>query len=219
MRRTLCRAGLALLLIFATSVLHAAPQEQAAQGTAPDKVEGKEGLDYIGLTLTRLDHRSLGDGNLSSQTLASQLILGTYLTDLFTVEGRLGGGWNEDNPYPWLDVGIKYFASWYIGINYSWTPWSSVYAKYGFSSVHGNADKRDPRDYGLDKAAANAANNDIEEIDGDFLSSSFSVSWLAGVDMAVTDNTYAIFEVGRLHADTTTDIKTFQYSLGVRYDF
>lgn len=184
-----------------------ATQPQAAAPAQPE-LPLKAGLDYFGVNATTFSHRSLGTGDTNKQAETTSLgfVMGTYITDMFKVEGRAGFGVTGDDPDPDLSVAMKYYASWYIGVIYPWLDFSSVYAQYGFSHVRGDATVRNN-------------NRNFRNIPEDFMTSSFSVSWLAGTDLRVAEQTYAVFEFGRLHNDTTTDSKTFQFNLGLRYEF
>jgi opacity protein-like surface antigen len=171
---------------------------------APEEEVHKEGLDYFAFNAKLIDFRSIGEDQTGS-LLGSEVVAGTYLTDYVTVETRGGWGWQDDEIEPGLDIGLKYWFSWYMGLNYPLTDYFEVYGKYGFSFVKGYSDKADE-----DK---------FEDIPEDFLSSTFSMSWAIGGDYRLSDSWYLSAEIGRLHRDTTTDIKTLQSGLGLKFQF
>ena len=43
--------------------------------------------------------------------------------------------------------------------------------------------------------------------------------WAAGLDLELMDNTYLVFEGGKLFEDTDTSANAFQFSSGIRYEF
>ncbi|MEQ9547373.1 MAG: outer membrane beta-barrel protein [Marinobacter sp.] len=176
--------------------------------TASDKA--REDRHYVGLYATTLNHRSIGEiTNEAAWGQTGTLVVGGHLTDLFHAEVRAGGGYKDAKTGD-LTLSIDYFASWYLGLHYPVTSYANVYAQAGFSHIRGDAELTNP---GADE------NRQFRDIEGDFPDSSFSVSWLAGVDFEVIDNGYLVFEGGRLFKDTGSGANTFQFSGGVRYEF
>ena len=172
--------------------------------------KAREDMHYIGLYATALNHRSVGEiSNDSAWGQAGTLVVGGHITDLFHAEVRTGGGYKDAKTGD-LTLSIDYFASWYLGLHYPVTSYANVYAQAGFSHISGDADLANP---GADE------NRQFRDLEGDFPDSSFSISWLAGVDFEVIDNAYLVFEGGRLFKDTGSGINTFQFSGGVRYEF
>ena len=45
------------------------------------------------------------------------------------------------------------------------------------------------------------------------------MSYVVGMDIEVLSDTYLVFEGGKLFKDTSTDINTFQFSTGLKYEF
>ncbi|MDX5299057.1 MAG: porin family protein [Gammaproteobacteria bacterium] len=205
-KQTICTAALLTLTLTSSAAVLA----QTSQPVTPPEAK-KAGLDYFAVNTSLLEHRSLGTDHERAMTTALGVVMGTYLTDMIKVEGRAGLGVIDDDPAPELTVGLKYYASWYMGIQYPWLDFSNVYVQYGFSHVRGKAtvrerDRRDPP-------------NPYRRVTGDLMSSSFSVSWLVGTDLEISKDTFLVFEGGRLHNDTQTDSKTFQFNFGARYEF
>ncbi|MGF2685887.1 outer membrane beta-barrel protein [Marinobacter sp. DUT-3] len=172
--------------------------------------KAREDMHYVGLYATALHHRSIGEiSNDSAWGQVGTLVIGGHITDLFHAEVRAGGGYKDAKSGD-LTLSIDYFASWYIGLHYPITSYANVYAQGGFSHISGDAELAN---FGADE------NRQFRDLAGDFPDSSFSISWLAGVDFEVIDNGYLVFEGGRLFKDTGSDINTFQFSGGVRYEF
>ncbi len=180
----------------------------------------KEGLDYALIQGTYFDFRSVGEGSNMQAAMGwgTELTYGTYITNWLKTEVRLGKGLTEDTisrvyrkkngdiASEKADVGINYWGSWYFGVLYPVAEFATVYAQYGFSHVKGKATK-------VAKPSA------FKDMPDDFMSSTFSVSWLVGMDFHVVDTLYVTTEFGRLHNDTTTAIKTFRSGIGVKYEF
>ena len=175
----------------------------------------KEGLDYISLNAIYLDFHGL-DGSGSASNKLATATMGTYITDYVKVETRLGVGVandtlngykaeGEDIVISEADFTIDYFFSWYMGMHYPLAEWSSVYLQLGASYVDGNINAEDGSTY--------------EETADEFLSSKFSMSWLAGLDFEITKDWYATIEAGRLHRGSQSDIDLSHYGLGIKYEF
>ncbi|MDV3503927.1 outer membrane beta-barrel protein [Marinobacter sp. M-5] len=172
--------------------------------------KAREDMHYVGLYATALNHRSIGEtSNEAAWGQVGTLVVGGHITDLFHAEVRAGGGYKDAKTGD-LTLSIDYFASWYLGLHYPITSYANVYAQAGFSHINGDAE--------LTNVDADE-NRQFREIDGDFPDSSFSISWLAGLDFEIIDNGYLVFEGGRLFKDTGSDVNTFQFSGGIRYEF
>ncbi|WP_097461861.1 outer membrane beta-barrel protein [Mangrovitalea sediminis] len=174
--------------------------EQAEQPT------GKAGLDYVSIMYASQNNRNIGNDSEQATTTAVAVALGTYLTDMFKIEMRYGRGIKDGTASSNLKLGLDWYVNWYIGLQYPWTDFSNIYAQYGFSTVMGHAD-----------LGSNTAN--YPKLHSDLFGASFSPSWLVGTDVSLTHNTYLFIEGGKLHQDTRTNIDTYQYNLGLRYEF
>ena len=188
----------------------------------------KEGLDYMSYNFLYLDVHGMSNGSSASNKV-STFTMGTYITDYVKVETRLGVGMVDDTISGSKlqrdengdlieddngnnirvdsnsDVAVDYFFSWYMGMHYPLAEWSSVYFQLGASYVKGNV------------TAEEGSTN--QELSDKFLSSKFSMSWLAGLDFEITKDWYATLETGRLHSDSQSDIDLLHYSLGIKYEF
>ncbi|WP_286804045.1 outer membrane beta-barrel protein, partial [Marinobacter sp. UBA2498] len=139
------------------------------------------------------------------------LVVGGHITDLFHAELRAGGGFKDaEVPDSDLTLSVDYYASWYMGLHYPITDYANLYGQFGFSYIHGEGEISDP---------ANDRNNPYLDLEGEFPDSGFSISWIAGLDFEVMDDTFLVFEGGKLFEDTGTDVNTFQFSGGLRYEF
>ncbi|MBD3656862.1 MULTISPECIES: outer membrane beta-barrel protein [Marinobacter] len=177
--------------------------------TAADDVPREE-LNYVGILATALEHR--GVGTVTEEEVwssAATLVVGGHITDLFHAELRAGGGY-KDATVEGLALSVDYFASWYLGMHYPLTDYANVYGQFGFSYISGEAELANPDA---------AENRQFSYLEGDYPDSSFSVSWLAGMDVEILSNTYLVLEGGRLFKDTGSDVNTFQFSGGLRYEF
>ena len=188
----------------------------------------KEGLDYISYNVIYLDFHGM-NGSESASNKLSTFTMGTYITDYVKVETRLGVGMVDDTLSGVkvlkdedgnsvtdeqgntvivdsnADFTIDYFFSWYMGMHYPLAEWSSVYFQLGASFVDGSITAEEGSTY--------------EEISDEFLSSRFSMSWLAGFDFEITEDWYATLEAGRLHRGSQSDIDLLHYGLGIKYEF
>ena len=179
----------------------------------------REGRYYAGILGTTINHRSVveiievDDTGVRSTTDAwgsgATLVFGKHITDLFHVEVRAGLGLEDaELRADQASLEIDHFASWYIGLHYPVTSYANIFGQFGFSYIEGEAQ--------LNSAEAV---NDFPDLSQEFPGSSFSVSWLAGLDVELIGNTYLVFEAGRLFKDTETDVNAFQFSSGLRYEF
>jgi hypothetical protein len=180
--------------------------------TAVAQDKAREDMHYIGLLATAIEHRSIGDvSNEAAWGSAGTLILGGHITDLFHAELRAGASFKDaDVPQGDLTLTVDYFASWYFGMHYPITDYANIYGQFGFSYIDGKAELKNPKE---------PQNSQFRDLVGNFPDSAFSVSWVAGLDFEVLNNTYLVFEGGRLFKDTYTGANTFQFSGGLRYEF
>ena len=166
---------------------------------------------YIGLLATALEHRSIGISKEDGWGQAGTLVIGGHLNDLIHAEIRLGGGYKDaEISRGDLSLAIDYFGSWYMGLHHPIGELGNVYAQAGFTHVSGEAT--------LDNPDADA-NGQFRDYVGDYPSSSFSFSWLAGIDFELLDSTYLVLEGGKLFKDTDTSANAFQFSSGIRFEF
>lgn len=172
----------------------------------------REDKHYLGLLVTAFNHRTIGTASNEQATgSGAALVVGSHINDLFHAELRAGGGYRDaEVPGSDLTLSIDYFASWYMGLHYPVTDYANVYAQAGFSFIHGTAEFNDTGEQG---------NAQFRDLEGDFPDSSFSVSWVLGMDVEVFTDTYLVLEGGKLFEDTGTDANTFQFSTGLKYEF
>lgn len=179
--------------------------------------------NYIGIYYTGFQHRSVGlrtrergweDGGT--------LVLGGHLSDYFHAEFRGGAGEADSEVDTGLRLEIDYFASWYMGMHYPVTPWANVYAQFGFSHIRGEASMspapEDPPDTEPSQRTPDP-NAQYRHMEGDFPASTFAFSWIAGADLELFSDMYFVLEGGRLFKDTESEVSTYQFSGGFRYEF
>lgn len=203
-------ASLSLFLaLLATALAPLAHADDTMRGSVEqsEQPSGKAGLDYVSIENVLLNMRNIGLQDKTANSLAAELVLGTYLSDYFKLEMRFAQGYGGSAaPYPGLEVRIRHYVSWYLGLQYPWTDYSDVYAQFGFSSVYGHAD-------------LGGNTNNYPKISSGLLNSSFSASWLVGTDLKIFKHTYVMLEAGKLHDDTDTKITTWHVNTGLRYEF
>lgn len=172
----------------------------------------REDKHYVGLLVTAFNHRSIGTTSKETATgTGGTLVIGGHLSELFHAEVRAGSGFRDaEVPGSDLSLSVDYFASWYIGLHYPVTSYANVYGQAGFSYIQGTAELRNPED---------RRNAQFRELKGDFPDSSFGVGWVFGLDLEVLNDTYLVFEGGKLSKDTGTDANIFQFSAGLKYEF
>lgn len=207
--------------IFLTTALLTPQAVSAQQADAPEE-QFREDLHYVGIIGSVVQLRSLesaitdDDDNITnviadSTTLnTASLIIGGHISELFHAEIRLGGGISDATLREDLTISLDYFASWFFGIHYPLTSFANGYAQFGFTHLQGEAELANPD--------ANR-NSRYDDLVGDFPDSSFSASWLIGLDLELFDNAYMVLEGGKLFEDTVTDITGYQFSTGLRYEF
>lgn len=179
--------------------------------------------NYIGLYYTGFQHRSVGRQTRErGWEDGGTLVLGGHLSDYFHVELRGGAGEADSEVDSGLRLEIDYFASWYMGIHYPMTPWANIYAQFGFSHIRGEASMspapEDPPDTEPSQRTPDP-NAQYRHMEGDFPDSTFAFSWIAGMDYELFNDMYFVLEGGRLFKDTVSEVSTYQFSGGFRYEF
>ncbi|WP_323752892.1 outer membrane beta-barrel protein [Marinobacter sp.] len=166
---------------------------------------------YVGLLATTLEHRSIGEfSKEDAWSQAGTLVIGGHLNDLIHAEVRLGGGYKEAEINSDFSLAVDYYGSWYMGLHYPVGELGNVYAQAGFTHVRGEATLERPDEL---------RSQEFEEFGEDYPSSSFSFSWIAGIDFELIDSMYLVLEGGKLFEDTDTNANAFQFSSGIRYEF
>lgn len=200
--RTALRSALAPLCLC---TLLTSPQA-LAQETTP-----RADKHYIGLLATAINHRTIGPTAERAWGSAATLVVGGHITDLFHAELRAGAGYKDARvPDSDFTLAVDYFATWYIGMHYPLGEYANIYGQFGFSYIQGEATLENP----------DADRNVFYRNFGDeFPESGFSTSWLAGLDFEVMDDTFLVFEGGKLFEDTGSEVNSFQFSGGLRYEF
>ncbi|MBL3558177.1 MULTISPECIES: outer membrane beta-barrel protein [Marinobacter] len=205
-----------LLRHFSTAALITAALLTTTTAIAQDR-KSREGMTYVGLLATGLNHRSVGQNTLEKTwSSTGSMVLGTHISDHFHVEVRAGAGTTTGEIDNELELDIEYFASWYIGGHYPVTDYANAYAQFGFSHVQGEANLTP---LGKAREADPEDRSPYASLADEYPDSSFSVSWLLGMDFEVIDNGFIMLEGGRLFEDTETGANTFQFSTGFKYEF
>lgn len=166
---------------------------------------------YLGLLATTIEHRSIGKfSKEDAWSQAGTLVIGGHLNDLIHAEVRLGGGYKEAEINSDFTLAVDYYGSWYMGLHYPVGELGNVYAQAGFTHIRGEATLDNPDE---------RRNREFQEFGEDYPSSSFSFSWIAGIDFELIDSMYLVLEGGKLFEDTDTSANAFQFSSGIRYEF
>ncbi|MFV1873844.1 MAG: outer membrane beta-barrel protein [Oleiphilus sp.] len=159
---------------------------------------------------------------LTAQTYSLAVTYGTYITENFRTELRMGKGVISDTVDKILEIKMSYYFNWYIGGTIPVTDYLSAYALAGVSFYDANIKrKEDNRQF---------TNNDNipvtepvqpypEQFKDGLFGTKFSMSWLLGFDYKLNEQWYLGFEYGRLLSDTDTNIKVYQASSQLRYEF
>jgi len=160
---------------------------------------------------------------LTAQTYATSLTLGTYITENFKTELRAGRGVIDDTLKEAIDININYWFNWYIGPTYPITDYMSGYALIGLSHYDADVTRREINFFvpgnGRTIGSTVTASPSTTEMEEDLFGTSFSTSWLLGLDFHLVDTWYLAFEYGRLLRDTDTNIKVYQAGTYLRYEF
>jgi hypothetical protein len=191
--------------------------------------------DYVAIGIAFNEFRSVDlfledrNGNvrdrafpLTAQTYATSFTLGTYITENFKTELRAGSGIIDDTLERAMDININYWFNWYIGPTYPITDYMSGYALIGLSHYDADVTRREidllipGRGPTGETVIVSPSKTEMEE---DLFGTSFSTSWLLGLDFHLVDTWYLAFEYGRLLRDTDTNIKVYQAGAYLRYEF
>lgn len=228
------------LLMLASFPTHAQkPSGFAEVIKDPDFIE-KADRDYVAFSTVLNEFRSvrlilnrvsgLNPGSkaldifpMTAQTYSVSFTWGTYITEMFKTELRYGTGVRDDSFRGALDVNINYWLNWYIGATYPVTEYASAYAQYGLSHYSADVTRRQIKI--VDQPDQNGNGGDVvvepdpKTIHPGLFETSFSTSWLLGIDLNLFDTTYLAMEYGRLLKDSETNIKVYQANLQLRYEF
>jgi len=179
----------------------------------------------VELVLVRSSNGDFVDSSfpLTAQTYATSFTLGTYITENFKTELRAGTGIIDDTLEEAMDININYWLNWYIGPTYPITDYMSGYALIGLSHYDADVTRREvdffsPAD-GLQQPGTIPARPSTTDMEKDLFGTSFSTSWLLGLDFHLVDTWYLALEYGRLLKDTDTNIKVYQAGAYIRYVF
>jgi opacity protein-like surface antigen len=160
---------------------------------------------------------------LTAQTYATSFTLGTYITENFKTELRAGTGIRDDTLKKALDININYWFNWYIGPTYPITDYMSGYALIGLSHYDADVTRREinytiPRS-GTTQPRPTKVSPSTTRMEEGLFGTSFSTSWLLGLDFHLVDTWYLALEYGRLLKDTDSNIKVYQAGTYLRYEF
>ncbi|MBK8969982.1 MAG: outer membrane beta-barrel protein [Hahellaceae bacterium] len=166
----------------------------------------KDDVAYAGIAVTQLEIKNVQKGNASdTKSNAGTLNFGTYITDYFKAEFRMGFGGQEKEIAPGLSASIDQYYSGYFGAEYPVTDYMALYGMFGFTHLVATANKVNPSAYPV--------------IPGDLVESSFSPSFLLGGSVRIYKKFHFFMDYGRLHADSLTAIDTKDLNFGVRYEY
>lgn len=158
---------------------------------------------------------------VTAQTYATSITLGTYITDYVRTELRYGMGIRDDTVKQLMDININYWFNWYIGATYPVTDYMSAYVMGGVSHYEADITRHEikgTRNIDNFPRLANLQPSRLE-IEDNLFGTSFSPSWLLGLDFGLGGPWFLAFEYGRLLRDTDTNIKVYQAGSYLRYEF
>lgn len=158
---------------------------------------------------------------LTGQTYGVSAIYGSYLDDTFKTELRIGKGLVDDTLDEAKDVNINYWVSWYMGASQTITEYLDAYILLGLSYFEADVTRREVTRFIVDNSGATTYTLQPSPFrdDEDLFTSSFSFSWLLGVDYKLTNDWYLSFEYGRLLKDSDTGFNVQQYNTYLKYEF
>jgi len=218
----------------------------ARQGQAPKGPTGtgKSGIEYVSFGVTMNEFRSVElvldtnvgydrDGDyvgstvdrqfpITAQTWGAQFTYGSYINDYFLTELRAGTSFKDDTIREALDVEMAYWFAWYIGFAHPITEYASGFFKYGISHYEADTTRRQvyvssQNDSGFDEVSV--AEPSPERMEDGLFGTSFSPTWMIGLDFSIVDNWYLTFEYGRLLKDQDSNIKVRQHGMAIKYEF
>jgi len=160
---------------------------------------------------------------LTAQTYGASIAYGTYITEHFKTEVRYGAGILDDTLDNALDIKLNYWFNWYIGATHPVTDYMSAYALYGVSFYDADVTRREVKRVvggsGTTVARELTLHPSYEDMEEDLFGTSFSTSWILGIDFGLIDQWFLAFEYGRLIRDTDSNIKVYQGGAYLRYEF
>jgi len=159
---------------------------------------------------------------LTAQTYATAVTLGTYITENFRTELRFGKGIRDDTVDEAMDININYWFNWYIGPTYAVTDYMSAYALFGLSHFDTDVTRKEKTisvSGGIIGSNEAIVHPSLTRMEKDLLGTSFSTSWMLGLDFHLVDQWFLAFEYGRLLRDTDTGTKVYQAGTYLRYEF
>lgn len=160
---------------------------------------------------------------LTAHTYATSFTLGTYITENFKTELRAGKGIVDDTLKRAMDINLNYWFNWYIGPTYPVTDYMSAYALIGLSHYDADVTRREIEfviaQNGTARPRTTTVSPSTTRMEEGLFGTSFSTSWLLGLDFHLVDTWYLAFEYGRLIKDTESNIKVYQAGTYLRYEF
>ncbi len=160
---------------------------------------------------------------VTAQTYGASVAWGTYITDHFKTELRYGMGVRDDTIEEAMDININYWFNWYMGATYPITDYMSAYALGGISHYDADVTRREIERAFVDPNNLQTTTRRVQpsrlQMEEDLFGTSFSFSWLLGLDFKLTDDWFVAFEYGRLLRDTDTNIKVYQGGAYLRYEY
>jgi len=160
---------------------------------------------------------------VTAQTYGASITLGTYITDYVKTELRYGMGVRDDTVRRAMDINISYWLNWYMGATFPVTDYMSVYGLYGVSHYEADVTRREIDEAFVDPDTFQTITRRVQpsrlQMEDDLFGTSFSTSWLLGLDFALNQDWFLAFEYGRLLRDTDTNIKVYQGGTYLRYEF
>jgi opacity protein-like surface antigen len=158
---------------------------------------------------------------LTGQTYGVSAVYGSYLDETFRTEFRFGKGLVDDTLDEAKDININYWVSWYMGASQTITDYLDAYILLGISYFETDVTRREVSRLIVNNSGATTYDLQPSPFreDEDLFTSSFSFSWLLGVDYKLTNEWYLSFEYGRLLKDSDSGQNVQQYNTYLKYEF
>ena len=217
---------------------------RTAQQEAVDLGTGKSGKSFFSLGVSMNEFRSVAlyldtnvgfdnDGDylgstqdrrfpLTGQTWGYLLSYGTYINDYFRAELRGGKGFKKDTFDQALDVNLKYWFGGYLGFQHPITDYLSGHFLYGLTHFEADTTRRQititvTDNQGFDSVVV--VEPSLDRMEDGLFGTRFSTSWLLGMEFSLWQDTFLVFEYGRLLKDTASNIKVRQAGMHLKFEF
>jgi len=160
--------------------------------------------------------------SLGGHTYSLAGTYGWYLDDTFKTEWRFGKGIRSDNLREAYEIDINHWFAWYMGMQRKVSETIYGYVLLGLSTYEADVRRREIQVF-------NQGRQTVPELvyvqpspfrmEKGMFSTSFSFSWMLGVDIPIAKDMLLTLEYGRLLKDSGTKIEVHQASTYLKFNF